>query len=101
MVEGMGVPIELVEPVGTGAYAGRRIPMDAFLATLHEIACWLISDFDEQVLRPLAERNFGPGLEYTIIPFGIIPRGNKEEDESGLGQQQPPPAAPYLGQETI
>lgn len=100
MVEGMGVPVELIEPIGTGAYAGRRIPMDAFLSTLHDIACWLIADFDDQVLRPLAERNFGTGLEYNIIPFGIIPRGNKEEAEEGQPPgQQPPPAPPYPGQE--
>jgi hypothetical protein len=71
LLEGMGIPPEVAQAEGTGAYAGRRVPMEAFYSTLQEACNWLIHDFNVQVLRPLVELNFGPGIEYEIIPFGL------------------------------
>lgn len=83
--EGMGIPPEVVKAAGTGAYAGRLVPQQAFYATLQEIVYWLISDADEQIFRPSIEREFGPGIEYEIMPFGMMENVEEDggEDESG------------------
>lgn len=85
MWEAIGVPPEIGEASGTGAYAGRQIPQEAFYALLQEIVQDIISDFDTQVLRPLVLLNFGEGIEYEIECFGLIrsledDRGNHKDD---------------------
>ncbi|HUT88735.1 MAG TPA: hypothetical protein VMY37_04520 [Thermoguttaceae bacterium] len=88
IAEGMGVPPEIIRAEGTGAYAGRQIPMDAFYAMLQEIVYWLMFDVDQQVLRPLVEVNFGPEIEYEVIPFGIL-RPSAEEHAVEREAQSP------------
>jgi hypothetical protein len=78
MWEGMGIPPEIARAEGTGAYAGRKVPEDAFYSVLQEIVYWLMFDFDQQIGRPLVEVNFGSGIEYEIVPFGLI-RPSMEE----------------------
>lgn len=63
--EGMGIPPEIARAEGTGAFAGRRVPQQAFYSILQEILRCLISDVDEQIIRPLININFG-GSEYEI-----------------------------------
>ena len=84
MLEGMGIPHEVVEAAETGSgYAGRRVPQTAFFSILQEIVNWLIFDFDEQILRPLVELNFGK-QDYEIVPFGLI-TGTESENQSSAG----------------
>lgn len=106
MLEALGVPSEVVLAEGTGAYAGRQIPQEAFYSLLQEIVQDIITDFDEQILSPLVAINFGEHhCPYTIECFGLLrnleeDRGNHKEDgrqaigaqDGSQGQQTQDPA---------
>lgn len=84
ILEGMGVPNEVAQAAETGSgYSGRKVPQDAFFSMLQEIVDWLIFDFDQQVLRPMVEFNFGVKQHpYEIISFGLLkPSGEQGEKE--------------------
>lgn len=90
MSEGMGVPTEVIHAATTGSgYSGRRVPEEAFMAILQEIANWVIFDFDEQCLRALAHYN-GFRDDYEIVPFGLV-RGSQAAEDAEL--PQPPDSA--------
>jgi hypothetical protein len=74
MFEGLGIPTEVLEASETGSgYAGRMVPQDAFYSSLQKIANELISNFDEQIMRPLLYYSLGMSdPDYEIIPFGLI-----------------------------
>lgn len=84
--EGMGIPPEVARAEGTGAFAGRRVPQQAFYATLQELVQWLMFDFDQQVLRTLVLLNFGD-VDYEITPFGLIRQAAKPEQPDLEGEQ--------------
>ena len=103
--EGMGVPNEVAQATETGSgYSGRKVPQEAFMSMLQEIVNWLCYDFDQQVLRPMVQFNFGAkDYPYEIIPFGLLrSTGEDEEKEKdpyyghGGGEegQQPQPQQP-------
>ena len=72
MFEGMSVPPEVARAEGTGAYAGRVVPQEAFYSTLQTILYSAVMDFDTYCLRPMVAYNFGPGIEYEIHPFSLM-----------------------------
>lgn len=84
--EGMGIPPEVARAEGTGAYAGRRVPMQAFYASLQELVMCLVSDLDEQLLRPVGKMNFGQVADYEIIPFPLSQPLPGEEGDQGAQQ---------------
>jgi hypothetical protein len=97
MWEGLGVPGEVAQASGTGAYAGRQIPQEAFYSLLQEIVQDIITDFDEQILKPLLLVNFGEEHStYEIECFGLLrnledDRGNHKEDARqplGIDEEQ-------------
>lgn len=79
--EGLGVPPEVAKNEGTGSFAGRRVPQQAFYSFLQEIANEQLFDFDEQCLRFLVELNFGrkAAKSYNIVPIPILVTLQKEE----------------------
>ncbi|MBW1953234.1 MAG: hypothetical protein JRI66_09155 [Deltaproteobacteria bacterium] len=79
--EGMGIPAEVARAEGTGAYAGRRVPLVAFYTILQMIANSLAEDLNTQILRPLVERNFGPGVHFDLIPIPML-QAHEEEGET-------------------
>lgn len=81
--EGMGIPPEVARAEGTGAYAGRFIPQQAFYAVLQEGLSWLITDMDEQILRPLVKLNFGD-VEYELQAFSLLDEEDKEDQGGAL-----------------
>ena len=85
--EGMGIPPEVARAEGSGAYAGRAVPQDAFYSTLQELQKDQLTAFDEQVLRPLVLFNFGK-VNYDIIPLPLVPPEGPEE----AGAPPPPPS---------
>lgn len=87
--EGMGIPPEVARAEGTGAFAGRRVPQQAFYSVLQEINQDIISDFDEQVLQPLVRMNFGSGQSYEIECFGLLAEDTADNPDNVMdGQQQ-------------
>ena len=83
LVEGVGLSEEIFQAANTGSgFSGRKIPEQAFRGWLSEIAFWMVSDFDEQVIRPLIRRNKLGEPDYEIVPFGLVDEdGNMEEQE--------------------
>lgn len=85
--EGMGIPPEVARAEGTGAFAGRRIPQQAFYSVLQEVVQDLITDIDEQVFQPLVRMNFGAREEYEIECFGLLRAGEGGEEQDGNIEQ--------------
>ena len=89
--EGLGIPPEVVSADGTGAFAGRRVPQQAFYSVLQEIIDEHIIDVDEQIFRPLVHLNYGP-IDYEIETISLLQ--TLQEEEMGLitgkvpGQEQ-------------
>ena len=74
ILEGMGIPPEVIESAGSegfGSSTGRAIPQMAFFSTLQEVLQWMISDFDSQILRPICKLSF-EDPQYNIVPFSLI-----------------------------
>lgn len=96
ILEGMGVPPEVARAEGAGAFAGRRVPQQAFYAILQELVQWLIMDADTQIFRPIVGLNFGSNhARYSIRAFGLLQEeleANKGEEEIPLGEQPAPPS---------
>ena len=104
--EGMGIPPEVARAEGTGAFAGRRVPQQAFYSVLQEIIQDIITDFDEQVLLPLTKMNFGSGQSYEIECFGLLAEDTSDDPntvEAGQaggatpGQAKPQPQPTAMG----
>lgn len=90
ILEGMGIPPEVIESAGAegfGSSSGRAIPQMAFYSTLQEIVQWLITDADNQIIRPLVQLNFG-SARYEIVPFSLLDALEKDE--------APPPEKPEM-----
>jgi len=88
--EGMGIPPEVARAEGTGAYAGRRIPQQAFYSVLQEIVQDTITDLDDQILQPLVQMNFGPYSDYEIECFGLL-RSEPEDEKNAFERSQAEP----------
>lgn len=87
IVEGRGVPSEVIEAAEVGSgYAGRSIPMFAFLASCDEDAQEDVAQLDEQVLWPLVKINFGCERCYTIKPKSLA---ETLPEKMNKGQQPP------------
>lgn len=92
ILEGLGIPSEVIQAAGEtgfGSSSGRQIPQLAFFSVLQEILQAIVSDFDEQIMRPLVAINFGdlPQSAYEIIPESLT-------DTAGGSQQPENPFAP-------
>lgn len=93
ILEGIGVPPEVAQADGTGAFAGRRIPQQAFYSTLQTIVIAMLGDFKKQIMGPLLLFNFGQDFTpYEIIPFGLIqeaePLTEEGENEANEGRRE-------------
>jgi hypothetical protein len=62
----------------------------AFFSTLHEIANWLLYDFDTQVLRFLVPLNFGQ-QSYEVRTIPITGDQNKPPEPPPIPGQEPIP----------
>lgn len=72
ILEGLGVPTEIIESSGEqgfGASSGRQVPETAFYAILQGLVNPLIDDFKKQVLEPLVKLNFGDGIDFDVVPI--------------------------------
>ena len=93
ILEGMGIPTEVVESSGGegfGSSSGRAIPQMAFFSTLQEIAQWLIHDFQVQILEPLVALNFGEGIDFEVVPQSLLESANELMSENTEGNIRPP-----------
>ena len=109
--EGLGIPPEVAAAEGTGAFAGRKVPQEAFHSILQQIVQGIITDFDEQVLRNLVHMNFGADIDYEIEVFGLmldpqeqlpgqLPEPGLEPNPNAEGSQPQPGQQVQLSLET-
>jgi len=90
LLEGMGIPPEVVSTDGVGAYSGRSIPMDAFYSILQEIINTITADLSNQILRVLVDVNFGHEIPFEVVPFGLTFAPSTPSDKVDEAQQQQP-----------
>ncbi len=83
---GMEICDDVINSDATGAWAGKKIPMQAFYATLDCWAVRLLKDICRQIIDPLLVMNFGKVLEYET-PFK--PLAKQAMEQQGEGQQDP------------
>ncbi len=93
---GIGVPTELIEAMSSGSgYSGRKIPMEAFLATQTRNARNVVRAWYDQLGAPLLRWNFGPEAYAYVTVKSLLEVQRKQAaakpEEGGGGQ---PPAAP-------
>jgi hypothetical protein len=93
MLEGLGVPPEVVQSAGNdgmGSATGRMVPLMAFIASLTPIGTHIIGDFCEQILPLLLHFN-NMDDDYTIRR--IVPK-TQENVNAEFEQQNPDPTNP-------
>lgn len=90
-LEGVGVPPEVLAAAdGTGAYAGRAVPMQGFNSSNHDTACELFNDYNTQSLKPRVEM-WKPGVRYQVLIQGLYesnPYANEMDDSEGMGEDE-------------
>jgi hypothetical protein len=91
ILEAMGIPPEVIESGGNqgfGSSTGRQVPQEAFYAILNELVQWLVTDFENQVLRPLVEVNFGKEYDFDIFPLPLGESPMEEMPNESTGENQ-------------
>jgi hypothetical protein len=81
---GMEICDDVINSDATGAWAGKKIPMQAFYATLDVWAVRLLKDICKQLIDPLLVMNFGKVLEYET-PFKPLAKQAMEQQGEGDG----------------
>src|SRR5262245_54539291 len=67
------VPPEIIQASSSGSgYSGRWIPFAVALSAVHQELAELIRCVDRDILRPIAELNFGRAAQYEIHPRSLV-----------------------------
>lgn len=81
------VPPEVIQASNSGSgYAGRWIPFAVALSAVHLELAELIRCIDRDILRPVAQLNFGRDVQYEIHPVSLV-----EIYAQMFGTQKAPP----------
>jgi hypothetical protein len=90
---GMLIPDDVISNDGSGAWAGKRIPMAAFYASLD---CWVTQILNDLrfTLDPIVMMNWGRAEEYEITHKPLAEQAMEQQSNAGPGQQQPQQQAP-------
>ncbi|MFH5805595.1 hypothetical protein [Alienimonas sp. DA493] len=103
ILRGLGIPDDVITQVsGTGSYAGRTVPLRAFMTGLQEILNDLANTVREQIVVPCLRVNLGAGADAelraeidldTFLPSGTDsppPAGSPNPPPGRPGDSQPP-----------
>lgn len=83
---GMGICDDVINSDATGAWAGKKIPMQSFYATLDLWVTKLLRDLCTQIIDNLLILNFGRVIEYET-PFKPLAKQAMEQQGMGDGGQ--------------
>lgn len=72
LLEGLGIPPEVLISDGEGAYAGRQVPNEAFVSVLEEPAKWLKEAICKYICDPLIYINTGRRVRYEANVEGLV-----------------------------
>ena len=87
-LEGMGVFPEIVSADGAGAYSGRSIPMQGFMAIEQEDANEVTQAFVDCCLNPVAKIMEGVNAGVRVLVTGLYeatPYANEIDDPNAMG----------------
>ena len=87
ILEGLGVPPEVVESSGDGGFGsatGRKIPMTVYFSTLSNIAGYSVRTFKRSVVDWLVFLRFGKKNAFTIESLAPI-KGEQQQDGPNTG----------------
>lgn len=82
---GIGVPDDVIDNDGGGAWAGKRIPLAAFYASLDSWVRRILTDLNEQVIEPLVVMNFGGLQDYEICHKPLAKQAMEQQGNAGEG----------------
>ena len=69
------VPPEVIQASNSGSgYSGRWIPFAVALSAVHMELAELVRCIDRDILRPIAQLNFGRRMQYEIRPKSLVER---------------------------
>ena len=67
------VPPEIIQASTSGSgFSGRWIPFAVALSAVHQELAELIRCLDRDILRPIAQLNFGRQVQYEIHPRSLV-----------------------------
>jgi hypothetical protein len=67
------IPPEIIQASSSGSgFSGRWIPFAVALSAVHAELAELIRCVDRDILRPIAQLNFGRAPQYTIYPKSLV-----------------------------
>ncbi|MBW8884044.1 MAG: hypothetical protein JF612_04545, partial [Planctomycetia bacterium] len=73
ILKALEVPPEVIQAQTSGSgFSGRWIPFAIALSAVHQELAELIRCIDRDILRPIAELNFGRGVQYQIQPRSLV-----------------------------
>jgi hypothetical protein len=93
------IPPEIIEASAPGSgYAGRSIPFMIALSAVQTELAELVRSIDRDILRPLAQLNFGRVPQYDIRPLPLNETfGRRRRKRSGDAQDEEQLARPEFG----
>ena len=103
ILRGMEIPDDVLMSGATGAWEGKKVPMMTFLTGVDSWGSQMIYPLDRQVIRPIAEMNFGHSryrLNHMPLVEQFFSEGGKDpqtkpgspgggQDQGGGGQDVP------------
>lgn len=90
---GCGVPDDVIDSDGSGGWAGKRVPLAAFGSSLDVWARSMYSALDQQIIRWMVDKNFGPDQQYEICHKPFAKQMMEQQSNAGEGTGPLPSAA--------
>lgn len=94
---GCSIPDDLIDSEGAGGWAGKRVPMSAFYASLDAWVTEIVNDFTEQVFEHLVMLNFGKAEDFEITHKPLAEQAMEQQANAGPGQGAGQPPSPPAG----
>ncbi|HHM11973.1 MAG TPA: hypothetical protein ENJ16_00350, partial [Planctomycetaceae bacterium] len=92
---GLGIADDVLSSESTGAWAGKRIPLAAFLNGLDIWVSAMLQDLTKQILQPLVLANFGD-VRFEVQHKPLAEQGMEQQGET-QGGSPGGPASPAQG----
>lgn len=96
---GMEIPDGVSDSAGSGEWAGKRVTVAAFYASLDQWAVQILRDIKEQILDHLCRLNFGSVPNYEICHKPLAEQAMEQQSNAGPGQEGPPGQPGMPGQQ--
>ncbi|TWU22448.1 ADP-ribosyltransferase exoenzyme [Novipirellula galeiformis] len=88
---GIGIPDDVIDSDGSGGgWAGKRIPMGAFCASLDDWVDSITSDLREQCFDRLVMLNWGRAIDYEIKHKPLAEQMMEQQSNAGPGEDGQP-----------